>query len=86
MEAAPSATFKLSESDLLLEFLIIALNAPPQPGNIDERRKIDVIRQGRKPVFVRLLLAHEPLDQRPFLQPRRSELLIVMRGTTTPLR
>jgi hypothetical protein len=45
VEAAPSATFEVSEPDLLLELLIIALNAPAQLGNIDERRKIHVIRQ-----------------------------------------
>jgi hypothetical protein len=81
VEAAPSAAFEVSEPDLLLEFLIIALDAPAQLGNIDERRKNDVFRQGREPVFGRLLLALRPLDQQPFRWPRRGELVVAMRGT-----
>src|SRR5271170_5987020 len=47
----------MSEPDLLLEFLIVAFDAPAQFGNIDKSRKFDVFRQGREPVFGRLLLA-----------------------------
>jgi hypothetical protein len=32
MKAAPSAPFEMPESDLLLEFLIVALDAPAQLG------------------------------------------------------
>ena len=36
MEATPAAPFKVSESHLLLEFLIVALDAPAQFGGVDQ--------------------------------------------------
>ena len=79
VEAAPSAAFEMSEPDLLLEFLIVAFDAPAQFGNINKHRKLDVFRQGREPVFGRLLLALGPLDQQPFLRARFGELLVAVR-------
>src|SRR6202049_3896193 len=79
MEAAPSAAFEVSEPNLLLELLIVALDAPAQLGKIDKRRKIDVFRQGREPVFGRRLFALGPLDQQPLLRARFGELLVAMR-------
>src|SRR5208282_5200574 len=73
------AAFEMSEPDLLLEFLIVAFDAPAQFGNINKRRKLDVFRQGREPVFGRLLLALGPLDQQPFLRARFGELLVAVR-------
>jgi hypothetical protein len=35
MEATPSAAFEMPEADLLLELLIVALDAPAQLGNVD---------------------------------------------------
>jgi hypothetical protein len=79
VEATPSSAFEMSEPDLLLEFLIVAFNAPTQFGNINKRRKLDVFRQGREPVFGRLLLALGPLDQQPFLRVRFGKLLVAVR-------
>ena len=79
VEATPSAPFKIPEPDLLLEFLIVAFDAPAQFGNIHKHRKFDVFRQGREPVFGRLLLALGPLDQQPFLRARFGEFLVAMR-------
>ena len=36
MEATPAAPFVVTEPDLLLEFLIVALDAPAQLGEIDQ--------------------------------------------------
>ena len=69
----------MSEPDLLLEFLIVAFDAPAQFGNIHKHRKFDVFRQGREPVFGRLLLALGPFDQQPFLRARFGEFLVAMR-------
>src|SRR6266852_6181615 len=66
MEATPSASFIMPEPDLLLELLIIALDAPAQLGGVDQIAECDAARQGRKPVLGRLLLALGPLDQQPF--------------------
>src|SRR5207342_3891593 len=53
MEAAPSAAFEMAEADLLLEFLIVALDAPAQFGDVDEITEGSVSWKGRKPVFGR---------------------------------
>ena len=42
MEAAPSAPFIMAESDLLLEFLIIAFDAPPLLCSVDQIAECDV--------------------------------------------
>ena len=81
MEAAPSAPFIMAEPDLLLEFLIIAFDAPAQLGAVDQIMEGDVVGKGREPVFGRFLLTFGPLDQQLFLRPRRAPLLIAMRHT-----
>src|SRR3981081_2628804 len=67
MEATPPASFIMPEPDLLLELLIIALDAPAQLGGVDQIAECDVARQGRKPILGRFFLALGPLDQHPFL-------------------
>src|SRR5262245_10911137 len=68
MEAAPSAPFVVSKTDLLLEFLIVPLDPPAQLGKVDGLAEAEVGRQRRKPVFGRLRLALGPLDQQPLLR------------------
>src|SRR4030081_2812827 len=51
MKAAPAASLIVSEPDLLLELLIVALDAPAQFGEIDQLAEADLLRQGREPVF-----------------------------------
>ena len=86
VEAAPSAPFIMPEPDLLLEFLIVALDAPAQLGDIDQRPEGDVLGKGREPVFGRLFLALGPLDQQPFFRPTVGELIVMMRGTNAHAR
>ncbi len=50
VEAAPSPSFKMSQPDLLLEFLIVAFDAPSQLGNVDE------LTERRKPVIAYILI------------------------------
>jgi hypothetical protein len=66
MEATPSTPFKMPEPDLLLELLIIALDAPAQFGALDEIAEAGLFGQGGEPVFGWLLLTLRPLDQQPF--------------------
>src|SRR6202035_608511 len=66
VEATPSPPFEMAEPDLLLELLVIALDAPTQLGGIDQIAERDVFRQGREQIFGRLVLAFGPLDQQPF--------------------
>ena len=43
VEAAPAPSFKMSQPDLLLEFLVIALDPPAQLGQIDQPLEGDVV-------------------------------------------
>src|SRR5271154_7032212 len=81
VKAAPSAPFVMAEADLLLELLIVTLDAPAQLGEIDQRPEGDVLGKGREPVFGRLFLVLGPLDQQPFFRPAVGELIVMMRGT-----
>ena len=67
MKASPTAPFVVAESDLLLQFLVIALEGYAL-GKIG------------KPVFRRLAFAFRPFDQRPFLWPAFRQLVIPMGG------
>src|ERR1700747_1123407 len=69
MEAPPASPFKMPKPDLLLELLIVALDAPAHFGEIDQTGEADVPRQRRKPIIRRLLLAFGPFDQQPFVRP-----------------
>ena len=42
VKAAPTAPFEMAEPDLLLEFLIVALDAPAQLGEIDQTVERDL--------------------------------------------
>ena len=44
VKATPSAPLEVIEADLLLELLIIALNAPAQLGEIDEATEREALR------------------------------------------
>ena len=82
MEAAPAAPLEMAEADLLLEFLIVPLDAPAQLGKVDEFAEAGIRRQGREPISGRLGFALGSLDQQGFLvqQFRRQ----IRMGSTNP--
>src|SRR5260370_40687775 len=80
MEAAPAAALEMSEPDLLLEFLIVALDAPAQLGKVHQAMEGDAFGKGREPVFGRFLLAFGPLDQQPFFRSALAALEITPRN------
>src|ERR1700674_2708615 len=67
VEATPSPPLEMPQPDLLLEVLIVALDAPAQLGGVDQIDERDAFRQGRQPIFGGLILALRPLDQQPLL-------------------
>jgi len=69
MKAPPSAPFVMSNANFLFEVEIIAFDAPAEFGRIDERRKINVLREGGEPVFGGLGFFLRPFDQKPFFRP-----------------
>ena len=65
VEASPASTFEMPEPDLLLEVVIVTLNAPAQLGGVDQIAKRDFRRERREPIFgplAILLAAILPLD------------------------
>src|SRR5260370_3526680 len=84
MEAAPSAPFIVTKPDLLLEFLIVTLNAPAQFGGVDQIPERDVFRQGREPIFGWLIFALRPLDQHPLLRRLGPTFVLGCSMHTTP--
>src|ERR1700733_8304705 len=84
MEAAPSAAFVVTKPDLLLEFLIVALDAPAHLGKIDKPTEADVRRQGRKPVFGRFRFTFGPFDQQPPPPQLRRVQLVVPDANAPP--
>ena len=70
MEAAPAAALVVPEPEFLLEFLVIALDAPAQFRRIDQALEGDVLREGREPVLVGSRLSLRPFDEEPFLGAR----------------
>src|ERR687891_2952068 len=80
MEAAPAAALEMVEPELVLELLIVALDAPAQLGEADEvgdgRRR----RQRREPILRGLRVTPRPLDQQPLFRPGLRPLLIAMGG------
>ena len=67
VKAAPASTLVVPQPDLLLELLIVPLNAPAQLGPVHKLGQCRVRRQGRQSVFRRLPLSFRPLDQEPLL-------------------
>ncbi len=86
MEAAPSAPFEMAEPDLLLELLIVALDAPAHLCGIDHPAEGYAHGKGRQPVFGRRVLALRPLDQQPFFRSAFGEIVITMRDTNAHAR
>src|SRR5262245_38488227 len=78
VKAAPSAAFVVSEPDLLLEFLVVALDAPAQLGEVDQSIEDDFFRQVREPVTGRFGFALRPFDQQPLGRMRRVPSIVVM--------
>ena len=56
MGAAPTAPFEMPEPDFLFEFLIIALDAPAQFGEIDQPAETDVSGRVESQYLARLFL------------------------------
>src|SRR5712691_4578270 len=69
MKAAPAPALEMIEPELVLELLIVALDAPTQLGEADEVGDGRGLRQGREPIFLGLGFAPRPLDQQPLGPP-----------------
>src|SRR3972149_2501058 len=86
MEASPPPALEMVEPELILELLIVALDAPAQLGEADEISEGRRLRQGREPILRGLRVAPRPLDQQPLFRPGLRTLLIAMGGPHAPPR
>jgi len=68
VEAPPSPPFEVIQSDLFLEFEVIALDPPAQFGEVDHPLERDVGWQRGQPVVLRLGGTFRPLDQQPLFR------------------
>lgn len=71
VEAAPGSPFEVVEAKLLLQFLVVALDAPAQLGGADEVLQRGLDRQRREPELGRLRLALRPGAEEPLQVARR---------------
>jgi len=69
------------EPDLLLEFLIIALDAPTQFGDIDQSAE-EMSSAGSRASILSAVLAFRPFDQQPLFHRRRGEVTMSTRTRT----
>src|SRR5512147_2032770 len=81
MEAPPTAALVVSAPEFLLEFLVVALDAPTQLRKIDQALERDLLGQGGKPILGGLILPFRPLDQKPFFRAWLAQPVIAMRRT-----
>src|SRR5271165_4203904 len=73
-------------SKLLLQFLVVALDAPPQLRRGHQFPQADRRRQVGQPVFRRLLLGLGPFEQQPLFWARLAALVVPMRHAHPPGR
>src|SRR3989442_5286085 len=80
MEPAPPTALKMVQPDLILQFLIVALDPPPNLGQADEVGERDAGGQRREPELGRHGFSRRPLDRQPFLRAGVHPLLVTMCG------
>src|ERR1700722_15496457 len=80
MKSTPPTPLEVSKAELLLEILVVTLNAPAHFGNVNQMFDCRRIGQCGKPVFGWLGFANGPLDKQPFLISRRSPPIVTVRG------
>src|SRR3989304_858215 len=91
MEPPPPAALEMIEPELVLELLIVALDAPAQlgePNEVGDRRRR---RERRQPILRGLRFASRPFDQQTLLRPggggRRPSIVLAaaaLRPVATP--
>ena len=86
VKASPAPAFVVAEPQLLLELLIIPLNAPAQFGRVNQLADCDRLRQGRKPVSDWLRLTFRPLDEQPLLWPGLRAPVVAVRRSNAKRR
>src|SRR5512147_2323228 len=80
MEAAPPPAFEVIESQLIFQFLVVALDSPAQHREPDEVSAGGRRWQRREPVFDRRRFRARPFDQQPLFGTGCRSPVVAMRG------
>src|SRR5882724_12166413 len=80
MKPSPASTLEMTEPDLLLEVLVVALDSPAELGDLDHLLERCRGRQGVQRVLGRFGLARRPFDQQPLLRVRFASPIVAMGG------
>src|SRR6266511_1436374 len=79
VKAGPASPLEVIEADLLLQLLVVPLDAPAQLCEVDEALHRGVRPDGREPELRRLRLALRPLVHEPLLVSGRRSVHVPMR-------
>src|SRR5260370_30398175 len=79
MKPAPASAFIVSQTQLLLQLLIVALDDPAVFRHLDQRFGLGFWRQRRYPIFAGFGFPPRPLDQQPFFRMRLRSFVVPSR-------
>src|SRR5262245_40707501 len=69
MKSPPPAAFEMVEAQFVLQFLVVAFDAPPHHGELDQGCAGRRGGQRRQPILDRRRFGPGPLDQQPLFRP-----------------
>jgi hypothetical protein len=81
VKTAPASSFIMSQSEFLLQFLVVALHDPTMFGQSHQISKLHIFGQSGEPVPGRFGFLAGPLDEEPFLSARFTTPVIAMSRT-----
>src|ERR1700751_6389568 len=80
VKTAPASSFIISQSEFLLQLLVVALDDPTMFGQSHQISKLHVFGQSGEPVLGRFGFRAGPLDEEPFLRTELTFLIVAMGG------
>src|ERR1700722_3849328 len=78
VKPAPASPLKMTQSQFLFQFLVIAFNDPAVFSKVHKVSQRQVCGKSREPVFCGLTFTFRPFDQKPFLRMRLRAPVIAM--------
>ncbi len=83
MKTLPAPALVMREAELLLEFLVVPLDAPAHLGDENQLHQRGLGRGGREEVLCWLGLTFRPFDQQPFFGAHLGVEIIPVSGTNS---
>src|SRR5208283_361505 len=83
VEADPTSSFVVVQSKLAFHFLIVAIDPPPNLGQLHKILQGSMFWNRRQPVLPRLSFPYGPVYQQPFFRPGFVTVLVSMCGSHT---